>query len=916
MSVAQSDRSHFSPNLLTARNYPPRNQQMTLSMNSPKSPALVIVDPNVDHYESLVQGVYPGTEVVILDAAQDGVAQITQAIARHTALSGLPLSSLHVVSHGRSGEIQLGTSILNQQTLKQYAQQMQGWAKALAAHAEILLYGCQVAAGAIGQQFVRQISQLTGASIAASATLTGSSAQGGNWDLEYTTQGSTAPLAFRSQTLAAYPGVLAILLSETFREADVTEKPWRFGIGEGTTSAQPFLTARSTVPASVDGLPGAGAAIDAPGDGALRLTGVANNQAAFVVYDRPLSQDDGLTITFDSYAYGGNSFEGSNGDGISFFLIDGNNPVPITAAGAFGGSLGYAQKIFQGIPGIRGGYLGVGYDEFGNFSTSLESTTLQRPTPTGVNVPVRDSIAVRGSEASQYAFLGGTPTLDIGVDNPTATTRNAAQRRTRIDLSPVGVLTVRVDLNSDDDFADPGEVVINNLDVTPINGAVPSTFKLGFAGSTGSATNIHEVRNLVVRDFVPPEVIIPPGVVDPDPIDDNCQPGRNIKGKATADRLRGTIDSDTLVGFAGNDLLQGRGCNDRINAGRGNDRMFGNGGTDTLQGRQGNDRGFGQRGRDQLLGGLGNDYLDGGDDRDGLAGGRGFDTLRGGDGSDTLSGGLNTDRLFGNVGSDRLGGQQGGDRLSGGRGDDQLSGGLGNDFLNGEGEQDVLVGGRGRDTLRGGKDSDTLDGGLGNDRLSGGLSNDQLRGRQNNDVLRGNSGDDTLGGGLGNDRLGGNRKQDVVLGNRGNDALYGGGGSDTLNGGLGNDRLESNTQADRLIGGAGADRLIGGNGGDVMTGGVGRDRFIYRAAQNGVDQITDFQTSRRAIDLIDLRGIVSKTGYGAENRFNRYVRLRDSGSGTVVRVDFNGNTAGGFQALVTLNDVAVSSLSARAFLVS
>ncbi|MBW4659247.1 MAG: DUF4347 domain-containing protein [Drouetiella hepatica Uher 2000/2452] len=818
-------------------------------MNFLKSSALVVVDSTVDHYESLIQGIQPGAEVIVLDAA-DGVEQLTQAIAKRTNLN-----SLHIVSHGRSGEIHLGAIVLNTQTLKQYTQQIRNWAKALATNAEILLYGCEVAAGEAGRAFVQHMSQLTGVNVAASTTLTGSSAQGGNWQLEHITSGTSStanprrvsPLAFQSQTLATYPGVLAVLLSETFREADVTERPWQFGIGTGTVSANPFLTARATVAPSQNGLPGAGTAIDTPGNGALRLTGVANDQATFAIYDRPLSQADGLTITFDSYAYGGTSFNGSNGDGISFFLVDGStNATPISTAGAFGGSLGYAQKQVQGIPGIVGGYLGVGYDEFGNYSTSIEDTSLQRPTPAGVATPVRDSIAVRGSAASQYAFLGGTSTLDIGVDNPTATTRDAAQRRTRIDLSPTGILTVRVDLNSDNDFADQGEVVINNLDVTPINGALPSSFKIGFAGSTGAATNIHEVRNLIVRDFVPPDIIIPPPVVDPGTpgdLDDGCLPGRNIKGNSTTNQIRGTLNSDTLIGFAGNDLLQGRGCNDRLDAGRGNDRMFGNGGRDALNGQQGNDRGLGGRGNDQLLGGLGNDNLDGGDGRDLVEGGRGNDTLKGGRGFDTLDGGRNEDRIDGNIG------------------------------------------------------------------------NDTLRGRQDNDILRGNGGNDTLSGGLGRDRLGGNRKQDVVSGNRGNDALYGGGGSDTLEGGQGNDRLESNTQADRLIGGSGDDRLIGGGGADVMTGGEGRDRFIYSSSQRGVDVITDFQVTRRsAIDLIDLSRVFSRAGYSSTDRFRRYVRLTAVGANTTVRVDFNGNTTGGFQSLVTLN--AVSNLTANAFLVS
>jgi len=683
-------------------------------MNFSQSSALVIVDSTVDHYEHLIQGIQPGAEVIVLDTAQDGVEQLTRAMADRTQIN-----SLHIVSHGRSGEIHLGAIVLNVQTLKQYQQQIKDWTKALTADAEILLYGCEVAAGEVGRQFVQQISHLTGVSVAASTTLTGSAVQGGNWQLEYATRGTrdtrqnprhSSPLAFRSQTLAAYPAVLAVLLTETFRNDDVTEKKWKFGTGTGTgtTSANPFLTARSTAaPSANGGLPGAGTVIDSQGNGALRLTGTANNQAAFVVYDRPLDDSQGLTITFDSYAYGGSPLQGSNGDGISFFLIDGNSNI--TSVGAYGGSLGYAQKLAQGLPGITGGYLGVGYDEFGNFSTSLEGPDLQRPTPAGVATPVRDSIAVRGSAASGYAFLGGTSTLGIGVDNPTATTRDPAQRRTRIDLSPTGVLTVRVDLNSDGDFLDPGEVVINNLNVTPTNGALPSTLKLGFAGSTGAATNIHEVRNLTVRTYVPPETVVPPEpptIVDPSPITPICITGRNMRGDSNNNTLVGGNQANRMVGFAGDDRIRGRGCSDRIDGGLGNDWVSGGDDNDIINGQQSNDRLLGDKGNDLIQGGLGNDTMYGGRGSDTIEGGRGNDLISGDTGNNVLRGGLNNDTISGGRDADFIDGNNGNDILTGGNGNDTLQGGLGTDKLDGGAGNDLIVGGRGRDTLTGGAGRD------------------------------------------------------------------------------------------------------------------------------------------------------------------------------------------------------------------
>ncbi|MBD2078274.1 DUF4347 domain-containing protein [Phormidium sp. FACHB-592] len=165
--------------------------------------SLVFLAPGVKDYQRLLAGVQPGTEVHWLHSAQDAIAQITQTLLGRTGIT-----SLHLVSHGQAGALALGSKGLSLSNLHNYSSELQSWGHALTDDADILLYGCDVAQGTIGQSFVQQFAQLTGADIAASDDRTGNAALGGNWTLEVNIGHVDAPLAFLPITMQSYGGVL------------------------------------------------------------------------------------------------------------------------------------------------------------------------------------------------------------------------------------------------------------------------------------------------------------------------------------------------------------------------------------------------------------------------------------------------------------------------------------------------------------------------------------------------------------------------------------------------------------------------------------------------------------------------------------------------------------------------------------
>jgi Domain of unknown function (DUF4347) len=124
--------------------------------------SILFLDPSIPDYQSLIQGLEADVQLVIIDPTQDGIAQITDALKLGV------YDTVHIVSHGSVGNLNLGTTQLNSETISGYRDRLQSWSQYLNPGADILLYGCNVAQGDVGSNFVQQLHQLTGADIAAS----------------------------------------------------------------------------------------------------------------------------------------------------------------------------------------------------------------------------------------------------------------------------------------------------------------------------------------------------------------------------------------------------------------------------------------------------------------------------------------------------------------------------------------------------------------------------------------------------------------------------------------------------------------------------------------------------------------------------------------------------------------------------
>jgi hypothetical protein len=233
--------------------------------------------------------------------------------------------------------------------------------------------------------------------------------------------------------------------------------------------------------------------VDNPGSGWMRLTDM-DYQIGMTVFNTPISREEGLEIIFDYTMYGSKI-----PDGIVFLLIDGDNSI-IPTLGAFGGPAGYASELRVAAPGTTKGYVGIGLNGYGNFSSPLVGSC-SAALPCKVEP---QSVAVRG--AGNGLDIGGFPLLKTVPLSGTAlgqvsTSDHSDTRTVRISISPVTStepfpkVTVEID---------PGSGFVKVIDALDLsnNGPVPATFKMGFSAATGANASHHEVRIRSARTLV------------------------------------------------------------------------------------------------------------------------------------------------------------------------------------------------------------------------------------------------------------------------------------------------------------------------------------------------------------------------------------------------------------------------------
>ncbi len=228
--------------------------------------------------------------------------------------------------------------------------------------------------------------------------------------------------------------------------------------------------------------------------GWLRLTNSNQFQKGFAYINSSFPSTLGILIDFEYKTWRNVAGEGG-GDGFSVYLF---NSSATFALGGYGGSLGYSPD--GPTPGLAGGYLGIGFDEFGNFSNPTQGR-VGGPGLSPNSIVLRGPTTSNASTTNKYLTKTtlNTSTNPIGYGTPVFNRPSDTEfyRRVKISIIPIGTpsnpkYTISVMWRTTPTGNDVTLLTYDTVD------PIPDNLKLGFAASTGGSINFHEIRNLVI----------------------------------------------------------------------------------------------------------------------------------------------------------------------------------------------------------------------------------------------------------------------------------------------------------------------------------------------------------------------------------------------------------------------------------
>src|SRR5258708_31100643 len=139
---------------------------------------IAFIDRNVDGLTTLLAGVRPQVEPILLSDNEPAARQMAAAVQYRT-----DLAAIHVIAHGRPGEVSFGSGTLAFETLEKDREDLAAIGNALGSDGDLLLWSCRTGEGERGAAFIGGVARATGAQVMAATNLVGAAGLGGSWAL-------------------------------------------------------------------------------------------------------------------------------------------------------------------------------------------------------------------------------------------------------------------------------------------------------------------------------------------------------------------------------------------------------------------------------------------------------------------------------------------------------------------------------------------------------------------------------------------------------------------------------------------------------------------------------------------------------------------------------------------------------------
>ena len=165
---------------------------------------IVFIDPAVADISGLIAGLRPEVVPVLLSGAMPTAEEIAQSLrSRHG------LDAIHIVVHGRSGELSFSAGALSLANINQVSGHLAAIGDALGLDGDLRLWSCHTGEGARGRAFVRALSHAIGTPVAAATGRVGAAGLGGEWVLKAHSDAGLFASPLTQPGIASYTGTLA-----------------------------------------------------------------------------------------------------------------------------------------------------------------------------------------------------------------------------------------------------------------------------------------------------------------------------------------------------------------------------------------------------------------------------------------------------------------------------------------------------------------------------------------------------------------------------------------------------------------------------------------------------------------------------------------------------------------------------------